>query len=235
MFEGLGNLPGEYDIELDPSVKPVQHLPRRVPQAMKEDIRVKLDELTKRGIVTKVSGSTDWINSMVAVKKGTKLRVCIDPKELNQAIKRLHYPMPVLDDILPKLADAKVFTVLDLKEGFWHVKLSEKSSYLTTFWTPFGRYRWLCMPFGISSAPEEFQRRQHEAIEGLQGTENLIDDILVYGKGQTIDEAIADHDRNLKTLLDRARQMGLKLNKDKLKLRQSEVKYMGQILTPNGI
>ena len=124
---------------------------------------------------------------------------------------------------------------LDLKEGFWHVKLSEKSSYLTTFWTPFGRYRWLRMPFGISSAPEEFQRRQHEAIEGLQGTESLIDDILVYGKGQTIDEAIADHDRNLKALLDRARQMGLKLNKDKLKLRQSEVKYMGQIVTPNGI
>ena len=91
------------------------------------------------------------------------------------------------------------------------------------------------MPFGISSAPEEFQRRQHEAIEGLQGTESLIDDILVYCKGQTIDEAIADHHRNLKALLDRARQMGLKLNKDKLKLRQSEVKYMGQSLTPNGI
>ena len=235
VFEGLGNLPGEYDIELYPSVTPVQHLPRRVPQAMKEDIRVKLDELTKRGIVTKVSGSTDWINSMVAVKKGTKLRVCIDPKELNQAMKRPHYPMPVLDDILPKLADAKLFTVLDLKEGFWHVNLSEKSSYHTTFWTPFGRYRWLRVPFGISSAPEELQRSQHEAIEGLQGTESLIDDILVYGKGQTIDEAIADHDRNLKALLDRARQMGLKLNKDKLKLRQSEVKYMGQILTPNGI
>ena len=79
MVEGLRNLPGEYYIELDPSlVKPVQHLPRRVQQAMKEDIRVNLDELTKHGIVTKVSGSTDWINSMVAVKKDTKLRVCID-------------------------------------------------------------------------------------------------------------------------------------------------------------
>ena len=143
VFEGLGNMPGEYDIELDPSVKPVQHLPRRVPKAMKEDIRVKFDELTKRGIVTKVSGSTDWINSMVVVKEGTKLRICIDPKELNQAIKRPHCPMPVLDDILPKLVDANVFTVQVLKEGFWHVNLSEKSSYLTTFWTPFGRYHWL--------------------------------------------------------------------------------------------
>ena len=67
VFEGLGNLPGEYDIELDPSVKPVQLLPRSVPQAMKEAIRVKLDELTTRGIVAKVSRSTDWINSIVAV------------------------------------------------------------------------------------------------------------------------------------------------------------------------
>ena len=91
------------------------------------------------------------------------------------------------------------------------------------------------MCFGISSAPEEFQRREHEALEGLQGTESLIDDILVYGKGQTIDEAIADHDRNLKVLLNRTRQMVLKLNKDKLKLRQSEGKYLGQILSPNGI
>ena len=64
------------------------------------------------------------------------------------------------------------------------------------------------MPFGISSAPEECQRRQHEAIEGIQGTESLIDDILEYGKGQTIDKVIADHDRNFKALLDRARQMG---------------------------
>ena len=93
MFEGWGKLPGEYDIELDPSVKTVEHLPRRVPQAMKEDKRVKPNELTKRGIVTNVSGSTDWINSMVAVKKGTKRRVCIDPKELNQAIKIPHYPI----------------------------------------------------------------------------------------------------------------------------------------------
>ena len=235
VFEGLGELPGEYHIELDPTVKPVQHLPRRVPQALKEDIRSKIDSLVKRGVLTKVTDPTEWISNMVAVKKPGKLRICIDPRDLNQAIKRSHYPMPTVDDILPKIAKAKVFTVLDAREGFWHVKLDHESSLLTTFWTPFGRYRWLRMPFGISSAPEEFQRCQHEVLEGLSGTEAIIDDILVYGCGDTTEEAIIDHDRKLRDLLERARSVGLKFNKDKLKLRQSEVKYMGQILTADGM
>ena len=84
-------------------------------------------------------------------------------------------------------------------------------------------------------APEEFQRRQHEVLEGLSGTEAIIDDILVYGCGDTTEEAIIDHDRKLRELLERARSVSLKFNKDKLKLRQSEVKYMGQILTADGM
>ena len=103
--------------------------------------------------------------------------------------------MPTLEDILPNLANAKVFSVLDAKEGFWHIKLEESSSFLTTFWTPFGRYRWLRLPFGISSAPEEFQRRQHEVLEGLSGAECVMDDIIVYGCGETMDSAIHDQGR----------------------------------------
>ena len=110
---------------------------------------------------------------MLTVKKPGKLRICIDPRDLNKAIKRSHYIMPTLEDILPNLANAKVFSVLDAKEGFWHIKLDESSSFLTTFWTPVGRYRWLRLPFGISSAPEKFQRRQHEVLEGLTGEQNV--------------------------------------------------------------
>jgi len=90
-------------------------------------------------------------------------------ERLNKAIKRLHYPISSINDILPQLSKAKVFSVLDAKDEFWKVKSDGPRSYLTTFWTPFGRYRWLRMPFGISSAPEEFQRRQHEVTEGLLG------------------------------------------------------------------
>ena len=111
------------------------------------------------------------------------------------------------------------------------MKLDEESSYLTTFWTPFGRYLYLRMPFGITSAPDEHQRRQIEIIQGLPGTAVTADDILVYGRD------VAEHDRNLRALLQRARETNLKLNHKNLKLRLSEVtyRYMGQVLTSSGV
>jgi len=143
--------------------------------------------------------------------------------------------MPKLDEILPRLANAKVFTVLDAKDGFYHVKLDEASSFLTTFNTPFGRYRWLRMPQGISSAPEEYQRRQYEAIRDLKGVEVIADDTLVFGSGDTIEEAMKDHDMNLKALLQRAREMNLKFNQSKLCLRCPPVTYMGHTLSAAGL
>lgn len=235
VFEGLGCLPGEYKLTIDETVTPVKHAARRVPINVKRELKKKLTELEQRGIIDNVSEPTDWISSMVIVKKPHKLRICVDPRDLNQAIKRPHYPIPVIDDILPNLAKAKVFTVLDAKDGFWQVKLDEASSYLTTFATPFGRFRWKRMPFGISSAPEEFQRRQHEIIEGLHGVEVIADDFLVFGSGDTMAEAVADHDRNLEKFLERARKVNLKLNKAKLKLRQTTVTYMGHKLTSDGL
>ena len=111
----------------------------------------------------------------------------------------------------------------------------KSSSFLTTFWTPFGRYRYLRLPQGISSAPEEYQRRQNEILDGLQGVEVIADDILCYGCGDTESEALIDHDRNLVNLLKRARSANLKFNKSKLKLRLTEVSYMGQLLTNKGL
>ena len=79
---------------------------------------------------------------MVAVpKKNGKLRICLDPKDLNRAIQRENYQLPTVEDIATRLHGAKVFTVMDVRNGFWHVSLDDESSYLTTFQTPFGRYR----------------------------------------------------------------------------------------------
>ena len=106
-------------------------------------------------MLERVTTATDWISSVVVeTKKDGTLRVCIDPRSLNKALKRCHYPMPVVDDILPDIARAKVFSVLDLKSGFWHVRLDEYSSMLTTMGTPFGRFRWKRLPFGIAPAPK---------------------------------------------------------------------------------
>ncbi|KAK2557053.1 Retrovirus-related Pol polyprotein from transposon 17.6 [Acropora cervicornis] len=143
--------------------------------------------------------------------------------------------MPTIEEILPELSKAKVFSVADARHGFWQVKLDEPSSYLTTFWTPFGRYRWLRMPFGIATAPEEYQRRQHEVLEGLPGIYVIADDILITGQGESKEEALKDHDRNLVALLERAREVNLKLNPKKLKLRLSEVPFIGHLLTSTGV
>eukprot|EP00118_Oscarella_pearsei_P024025 m.296592 g.296592 ORF g.296592 m.296592 type:complete len:311 (+) comp40764_c1_seq17:319-1251(+) len=172
---------------------------------------------------------------LVRRKPSGQLRICIDPKPLNKALKRSHYPSPVLDDLLPELSKARVFSVCDVKHGFWHVKLDDPSSLLTTFATPYGRYRWLRMPFGISPAPEIFQRKLHEALSGLDGIFLIADDILVAGEGDTMQEATKDHDRKLEALLQRCREKGIVLNVAKLKLRQHQVIYWGHLFTAEGI
>ena len=103
---------------------------------------------------------------VVVPKKDGKSRICLDPQDLNEAIRREHYPLPTIEYIATRLHGAKVFTVLDVHKGFCHVELAEDSSFLTTLDTPFGRYRWKRMPFGICSAPEVFQWRIHEFVKG---------------------------------------------------------------------
>ena len=145
--------------------------------------------------------------------------VDLDPKDLNRAVQREHYPLPTIEDVATRLHGAKVFTKLDARNGFWHVALDDESSYLTTFHTPFGRYRWRRLPFGISSAPEVFQRRMHQLIEGLSGIEIVADDFIVIGCGNTVEEANSDHDRALISFLERCKEQGVKLNTEKLNLR----------------
>ena len=130
VFEGLGCMGDAYHIDVDTTIRPVQHVPRWVPVAMKEPLKHKLVELTKQGIITKVEESTPWISNMVAILKPNKLRLCIDPRDLNKAIKRPKYQMSTLEEILPTLTKAKAFTVLDAKDGFHQVKLDDVSSYL---------------------------------------------------------------------------------------------------------
>lgn len=109
-------------------------------------------------IIQKFTEPTQWVSSLVVVEKPNgKLRVCLDPKDLNRAILRPHYPMKTLEDVLPQLSKARFFTKLDARSGYWTIKLSEASSYLTTFNTPFGRYRYLRLPFGLKSSQDEFQ------------------------------------------------------------------------------
>ena len=233
---GTGLLEGHYHIRIDPNAQAVQHPPRRVPVPLRDSLKQTLDDLEDQGIIASVTRPTPWVSSMVVVpKKSGALRICLDPKDLNKAILREHYPLPTIEDIATRLYGAKVFTILDVSKGFWHIALDETSSYLTTFNTPFGRYRWKRMPFGICSAPEVFQRRMHELIEGLQGVEVVADDFVTIGCGDNMEAAVKDHDKNLEAFLQRCENAGIKLNPEKIKLRMKEVPFIGHVATEKGL
>ena len=156
-FEGIGCFHGESHITLDPTVPPVIHPPRRVPAALSEPLKKELDSLVAQGTISKVDEPTDWVNSLVCVTKSNgSLRLCLDPKDLNKAIKWPHHCTPTLDEVLPKLNGAKYFSIVDVRSGYWNIQLHHESSLYTTFNSPHGRYRFLRLPFGIICAQDIF-------------------------------------------------------------------------------
>ena len=107
--------------------------------ALRAKVKEALEDLVKQEVIAPVTSPTAWISSMVTVpKKNGKLRIYLEPKDLNRAVQREHYPHTTIEDVATRLHGAKVFTKLDARNGFWHVALDDESSYLTTFHTPFG-------------------------------------------------------------------------------------------------
>ena len=123
VFEGLGNI-GDASVTVDPDAKPIQHAPRRIAVTLHQEIKAKLAELEKKQIIVKETEPTEWISNMVVVAKPGKIRICLDPKDLSKAIRRPKYQVPTLDETLPKLGNAKVFTTLDAKDGFYQINLT---------------------------------------------------------------------------------------------------------------
>ena len=146
VFEGIGCMEGLCHLEPDETVRPVVHPPRRVPVALRDRLKEELDKLVGEEIITPVTEPTKWVSSLVLVNKPNKLRICVDPQDLNKALQRAHYPLPTIEEVATRLSKARVFSVLDAKNGFLQVQLDKESSYLTTFNTPLGCYQWLQLP-----------------------------------------------------------------------------------------
>lgn len=177
----------------------------------------------------KRNSPNEWISSMVVVAKPKKISICLDHQELNKVIQRPKYQMPTLEKLLPKLCKAKIFSTRDTKDGFYQISVSEASSKLTMFRTPFGRYRYLGMPFGESLAPEECESTLQEKLADLERAEVIRDDIIVIAFGETQQQAVVNHDESLLKLSERARKVNLRLNSRKMELREPEMKFMGQV------
>ena len=235
-FEGVGTLGPPVKFKCKPGVTPVQMPIHRVPITKRLKEKLALRKLEEAGFITREKNPTEWCSNILCRESPKKFRVCIDPSQtVNKAIERPMFQMPTLKEQLHELKKAKVFSVIDVKDGFFHVALDHDSSLMTTMHTSFGRYRWLVLPNGISSAPEEFQMRLLQVLEGLSGIIVIADDILVFGSGDTYEEAEADHDKNIAALMDRAEEKNLKFNLAKFQFKKKEVKYVGHILTSEGI
>ena len=230
VFTGLGEMPGEYHIELDPSVSPVIHAPRKVPLALQPRLKSALDDMEQKGVISKCDGPTDWVSSLLIVeKKNGTLRLCLDPRDLNRAVKREHFVLPTCDDVLTKLHGKSVFTIIDMKDGFWHVKLDEESSKLCTFNSPFGRYSMNRLPLGLSSAPEVFQKRNIQIFGDIPNVHIVFDDMIIAAADDS------EHDETFNTVLQRARENNVKFNRAKVQFKVSEVRFLGHLLSAEGI
>ena len=225
-----GRVVDGYKIVTDPHVTPVAEPPRRVRVHVRDRLKGKLDELVRLKLISPVTAPTPWVSNLVIVDKpGGDIRICLDPKTLNQAVQREHYPMPTVDEVTTRLTDAKIFSVVDASQAFWQIGLSEESAQLCTFHTPFGRYRWEVLPYGIKLAPELWQRTMHELVAGLRGVEVIADDFIIFGTSES------DHDANLRAFLRRAEERSLRLNPEKFKFKVRSVKWMGHILSDQGL
>ena len=155
----------EYHINIDKNFKQVVHLPCKIVLSLQGKQEKELEEIVRQGITIPVEGHSDWVNSLVIREKANgSLRICLDPKDLNKAIKREHHPVPTMDDIIPWLHGSTLFSNLDAKLGYWNLKLNEESTLLTTFNTHKGRYKFLRMPFGLKNVSWYFSEEDRSDI-----------------------------------------------------------------------
>ena len=193
---------------------------------MKEE----LERLHEMSVISPIQKPTEWCAPVVVVPKSNgRVRLCVDLTKLNDAVKRERHMLPTVDYTLGQLAGAKYFSKLDANSGFHQIPLHQDSVELTTFMTPFGRYAYNRLPFGISSAPEYFQRQISSILVGLEGVVCQMDDIVVFGS------TAEEHDTRLRKVLAKLQEAGITLNRDKCEFGKTRIKFLGYIISADGI
>ena len=193
-------------------------------------MRQLLTEMLKNDIIQ--PSNSPWSSPIILVcKRDGSTRFCIDYRKVNSVTRKDAYPLPRVDDILDTLGGSKWFSTLDLKSGYWQVKVDSSSREKTAFTTSEGLYEFKVMPFGLCNAPATFQRLMNRVLCDVNWVECLvyIDDTVVIGL------TFEQHLSNLGTVLSRLRQAGLKLQPAKCKLCQKEVRFLGHVISENGI
>ena len=244
VFQGLGKFPGEpYKLRLKPDAVPAKHRPRRVPVHLQDAFHEEVERLVKIDVLEKVTEPTEWVNSFVIVEKiidssnahspnhviKKSICLCIDPKDLNEALEREPYYSRSIDELISMFAGAKVFTIVDMDKGYWQVALHPESRKLTCMAFDIGRYQFKRLPMGSKVASDIFQRMLDSVYIGPPGVTGIADDMVIFGRNEE------EHDRNLILFLETTRKNGLVLNKKKLQFKKEEVSFFGHRWNSTGI
>ena len=244
VFQGLGKFPGEpYTLRLKPDAVPAKHRPRKVPVHLQDAFHEEVERLVKIDVLEKVTEPTEWVNSFVIVEKvidssnahspnhviKKSICLCIDPKDLNEALEREPYYSRTIDELISMFAGAKVFTIVDMDKGYWQVVLHPESRKLTCMAFDIGRYQFKRLPMGSKVASDIFQRMLDSVYIGLPGVTGIADDMVIFGRNEE------EHDRNLILFLETTRKNGLVLNKRKLQFKKEEVSFFGHRWNSTGI
>ena len=233
-FEGKGQFPREpYKFHLKPEHKPVRHAPQKVPIHLEEAFKEEIKSLVELGIPEEVTEHTDWVNSYVIVEKDSgnhhapnhtikrKLKICLDPRDLNEALEREPYHTYSVNEITAKPEGMKVFTIVGFKKGYWMVVLHPDSRKLTCMALPFGRFQWTRLPMGTVVAQDIFQSKLDSIFIGMEGVTGIADDMVIAGKDEM------EHDRNFLAFMEKCMSNNLTLNAKKLCLSSLRCLSMG--------
>ena len=233
-FEGIGCFSGEpYKFHLKPEHKPARHAPRKVPIYLEDAFKEEIKSLVELGILEEVKEDTDWVNSHVIVEKDSgnqhspnhtvkrKLRICLDPGDLNEALEIEPYHTHSVDEITAKLQGMTAFTIVDFKKGYWMVVLHSNSRKLTCIMLPFGRFQWAGLPMGTVVAQDIFQSKLDVIFIGMEGVTGIADDMVIAGRDKM------EHDRNFLAFMEKCMINNLTLNLEKIQFKQSQVSFYG--------
>ncbi len=215
---------------IDKTVQPVAQPLRRIPFNLRGPVEEKIKELLEIDIIEEVNGPTPWVNPVVIVPKAnSEIRLCLDMRQANRAIFRERYPIPTVDELLQSMNGSMIFSKLDLKWGYHQLELTPESCQITTFAVHNGVYRYKRLIFGVSSASEQYQHEIASALAGIEGVENISDDVIVHAPDHKT------HNQRLHAVMKRLRECGLTLNPAKCQFSMDCLNFMGILLTQKGI
>ena len=228
-FDCIGDMQGEYDIKTDLTIPSVQHRRWKVPIEYKEGIEKELAEMVQQKIIIKQTEPTPWVSSLTYPKKANgKLRICLDPKDLNKAIIHENHKAPTLEKIAHVLTGATKFSKVDGNKAFFGMHLTEEASLLTMFNTHLGRYRFLHVPFGLKMSQDIFQMRMDDIVAQCPSVLAIHDDVFIYGKHDR------DHTANIINLFNVAQKEGLIFNSKKCAIKQESIMFFGRVFSAEG-